>query len=149
VASWPSRSLLPNLMDACVHVPLSVLLSVATLSASPVIRTPRVAADFFLTEGALLGPEEFHARLSPESLLVILQYLPPFWRPPLSTKTPLLWIAGTSDAITPERMHRASAADYGAEYHTVPGTGHDLMLEMSYATTAETIHTWLVKRGVA
>jgi pimeloyl-ACP methyl ester carboxylesterase len=148
VASWPARSLLATLLDACIHIPVSVLLSFATLSATPVIRTPRAAVDYFLTEGALLGPEEFHAKLSPESLLVILQYAPPFWKPPLNTKTPLLWIAGTGDATTPEHIHRASAAAYGAEYRTVAGAGHDLMLDRRYRAAAEAIHAWMVKQGI-
>lgn len=148
VASWPAGSLMPNLLFAFLHMPVRVLLSFATLSTTPVIRTPREAWDYFLTPGALLGPEEFHAKLAPESLWIVLQYTPPFWRPPLDTKTPLLWVAGTGDAVTPERMHRESAAAYGAEYQTVAGSGHDLMLEKSYRTTAEDIHAWLVRQGI-
>jgi pimeloyl-ACP methyl ester carboxylesterase len=149
VASWPSRSLMPTLLYSCFHIPVSVLLGFATFSASPVIRTPRAAADYFLTEGAVLGREEFHARLSAESLFVVLQYQPPFWRPPLGTKTPLLWVAGTRDGVIPERTQRASAREYGCEYHTVPGDGHDLMLEKSFRSTAEIIRAWLVKQGIA
>lgn len=148
VASWPSRSTMGNLLDACVRMPLSVLHSFATLSASPVVRTPRQAAGLFLTEGSLLGQEEFHDLLCDESLLVVLQYQPPFWKPPLATKTPLLWVAGSHDGITPEPLHRASAADYGVEYHLVPDGGHDLMLDKSFRATAEAIQRWLLKQSI-
>ncbi len=148
VASWASRSNLRSLFDACFRIPLSVLLSFATFSAAPAVRSPRVAAEFFLTEGALLSPEEFHARLCPESLFVILQYMPPFWRPPLGTGTPILWLAGSRDAVTYEPIHRASASDYGADYIMVDGAGHDLMLERSSSGTAEAVHRWLMDRGI-
>ncbi len=148
VASWASRSNLRSLFNACFRFPMSVLLSFATFSASPAVRTPRIATEFFLTEGALLSPEEFHARLCPESLFVILQYLPPFWKPPFPTKTPILWLAGSRDVVTDEPIHRASAADYGADYIMVDGAGHDLMLEKSSHRTAEAIHRWLVDRHI-
>ncbi len=148
VASWPSRNMLPNLFHALLEVPVSLILGIATLSASPAVRTPRAAAELFLTEGSIIDPEEFHGLLSPESLIILFQHMPPFWRPNVETATPLLWLAGTDDVVTPERMHRASARDYGADYHTVPEGGHDLMLDRSYRTTAAKIHTWLVDQGV-
>jgi pimeloyl-ACP methyl ester carboxylesterase len=128
--------------------PLGCLLCALTLSANPLIRSPRHAAACFITEGAIMSPDELHARLGPESGLVLLQYQPPWWRParPEDVETPLLWLAGGADAVLPERLERPSAAYYGADYVVVPGAGHDLMLERSYAETARSIHDWLAGR---
>lgn len=128
--------------------PVGNLLCLATLSATPMVRSPRSAAACFITEGALISPTELHARLGPESLLVLMQYTPPFWEParPESITTPLLWIAGGADAVIPERVERRSAAYYGAEYIVVEGAGHDLMLERSSRTTVEQLHAWLAER---
>lgn len=148
VASWPSRSTMLSLFRVSRRYPLSALCSFMTLSAERVVETPRRVGELFITEGALVSPEELHARMCPDSLLIILQYQPPFWRPPLDTRTPILWLGGSHDAITYEQVHRASAADYGADYVMVEGAGHDLMLEKSSHQTAESIRQWLVSRGI-
>jgi pimeloyl-ACP methyl ester carboxylesterase len=125
--------------------PLGVLLSFLTLSANPLTRSPKRASACFISEGAIMSPNELHARLGPESALVLLQYQLPWWRParPEDVQTPLLWLAGGADAVLPEHLERPSAAYYGADYVVVPGAGHDLMLEKSYAETARRIHEWL------
>jgi alpha-beta hydrolase superfamily lysophospholipase len=105
-----------------------------------------LAFHWFLTPGALLSPEELHARLGPESGLVILQYCPPFWKPAESVTFPLLVVAGEHDRATDEPSARATAAHYRADYVMVPEAGHDLMLEKSYRQTAQTIHDWLVQQ---
>jgi pimeloyl-ACP methyl ester carboxylesterase len=128
--------------------PLGVLLCALTLSANPLVRSPRHAAACFTTEGAIMSPHELHARLGPESAWVLAQYQPPWWRParPEDVQTPLLWLAGGADAVLPEHLERPSAAYYGADYVVIPEAGHDLMLEKSYAETARTIHEWLESR---
>jgi pimeloyl-ACP methyl ester carboxylesterase len=128
--------------------PLGNLLCLATLSVNPMVRTPQRAAACFITEDALLSPAELHARLSPELLLVILQYTPPFWRPaaPEAIRSPLLWIAGDADAVIPERVQRLSASYYQANYQATSGAGHDVMLDQSSAQSARTLHEWLAKQ---
>jgi len=81
-------------------------------------------------------------------LWVLLQYNPLLWSPVAHTKTPLLWLAGGSDAVIGEPEQRRSAAHYDAEYVVVEGAGHDLMMERSYRQTAETIHNWLVEQEI-
>ncbi len=150
VAPWTSHDMMTRTLGEVQWNldPLGWLLCLATLSATPMVRNPQSAAACFITEGAILSPNELHARLGPESLLVLMQYTPPFWRPasPEAIATPLLWIAGEADAVLPERVERRSATYYGAEYHVVKGAGHDLMLERSYTETARMIHDWLAER---
>jgi len=60
----------------------------------------------------------------------------------------LLWLAGAADTLISEPEERRSAAHYGAEYISIPGAGHDLMIEKDYRETAELIHNWLNKSGI-
>ncbi len=141
-----TRPLLNNMLrlDA-----MGVLLCALTLSATPLVRTPQRAAACFIRDGAIISPAELHARLGPESGWVLLQYQPPFWQPVAHTHTPMLWLAGGSDAVIPEWAERPSAAHYGADYVVVPDAGHNLMLERSYRKTAALIHEWLVSKDIA
>ena len=43
---------------------------------------------------------------------------------------------------------RKSADFYGADFLVVPGSGHNLMMEKSYAETASAIDRWLVDRAL-
>ena len=145
VAPWPSHMLLPAFWGAFRLDPVGGLLNQLTLSATPSIRTPARAAALLITDGAYYSPEALHARLGPESGLVMFQHNPPFWYPPTTTQTPMLWLAGAKDAVIPEAMERRSAAYYGADYEVIPSAGHNLMMEHNYQTTAELVLSWLLQ----
>ena len=124
VASWQSRSTLGDTVRACLRHPLKAVKAFATLSASPAVSTPELVAEFLLSEGSLISSSELHQRLDPESLLIVFQHMPPFWRPATEPSMPLLWLGGTADCLTKETDHRRSAADYGANYIQVQDARH-------------------------
>jgi pimeloyl-ACP methyl ester carboxylesterase len=129
--------------------PLGQALSWLTFSATPAVRTPAIAFRWFLTEGALMSAEELHARLGPESGLVLLQYAPHFgWHPAARAHSPTLIVGAEADLAIPVGYQRRAAAHYGCDYVEVPGAGHDVMLERSSKATARQIHDWLVARVV-
>jgi len=148
VAPWTSHNMLGPVFRFFRLDPIGFLLCILTLTTTPNVRTPQRAARMFITEGAIISPEELQARLGPESLWVLLQYNPLFWSPPKHIRTPMLWLAGGSDALISESEERRSAAHYGAEYVVVDGAGHNLMMERSYCQTAETIRDWLIEQGI-
>jgi len=148
VASWPSKSILPDFLEWMPRDPLGLVLALLTLTAAPGVRSAERAADLLITENALLTPAELHSRLGPESLWVLLQHQPPFWSPPLRTRTPLLWVAGTHDRATSEAHHRASATSYSADYVVLEGAGHNLMLDKKSPEAARAVHDWLVEQGI-
>jgi pimeloyl-ACP methyl ester carboxylesterase len=148
VAPWESHSVLGGYPGWVKRDPLGVILATLTLSANPFIRTPQRAAKMLISEDATYTPEEFHARLSSESLWVMLQHNPPFWFPPKQVRTPLLWLAGEMDATISLEAERRSAAYYQADFHPVPGSAHNLMMEHSHQATAETIHHWLREHNI-
>jgi pimeloyl-ACP methyl ester carboxylesterase len=129
--------------------PALLLLMGVSWNATPMVRNPRRAAALLTTSGALLTPEELHARLGPESALVMYQHNPPFWRPPENLHTPMLLLAGERDAACGLAGMRRSAAHYRADFAVVPGAGHNLQMEASYRETARQAHEWLAGRGIA
>ena len=149
VASWPSRSIMSDLLNWISRDPRGILLSLLTLTSTPAVRNAERAADLLLTRGAHMTPDELVKKLGPESMWIVLQHQPPFWLPPLKTKTPLLWIAGTKDKATKKANHRASAASYNADYIVVEGAGHNLMMDGKSREAAEAIHQWLVVQEIA
>jgi pimeloyl-ACP methyl ester carboxylesterase len=148
VAPWTSHNMLGPVFRFSRLDPIGFLLCGLTLTTTPSVRTPQRAAKMFITEDAILTPGELHANLGPESFWVLLQYNPLLWSPAKQTNTPMLWLAGGSDALITEPEERRSAAHYGAGYVVVDGAGHNLMMEHSYRQTAETIRDWLIEQGI-
>jgi pimeloyl-ACP methyl ester carboxylesterase len=148
VAPWTSHNMLPSVFRSVRRDPLGTFLSTWTLTSTPTVRSPHLVGEMFIHAGALYSPQELHARLGPESLWVLFQYNPLWWSPVRGTSIPLLWLAGEADALISEPEARRSAEHYQAEYVTVPGAGHNLMMEMGYRETAETIHKWLDRQGI-
>ncbi|MHB8845038.1 MAG: alpha/beta hydrolase [Nitrospirota bacterium] len=149
VASWPSHSIMPDLLDWIGRDPWGIILSLLTLTSTPAVRNMERAADLLITRGALVTPDELFKRLGAESMWIVLQHQAPFWSPRLTTGTPLLWIAGTHDKATKEARHRASAASYAADYVAVEGAGHNLMMDGRSSEAAEAVHQWLLSQNIA
>ncbi|MCL4298425.1 MAG: alpha/beta fold hydrolase [Anaerolineae bacterium] len=151
VAPWVSHNTYAGGLLRFLRLdPVGVLLATLTAWATPYIRTPAQAAKKLISNDALYSPEELHARLGPESALVMMQHNPPLWFPAKTVKTPLLWLAGERDAVVGEAAQRRSAAYYGADYRVVPGAAaHNLMMEHNYRQTAAMIYDWLNKCKLA
>jgi len=149
VASWLSHDLSGHSpLHALMRDPWGFLLMARSGTATPLIRTARRAAEMFITAGALLSPEALHANLGPESRLVILQHHAPFWSPPPRVNAPLLWLAAEKDTLISAQGAARAAAFYKATFVLVKDTGHDVMLEESSASTANTVHEWLTERDI-
>ncbi len=145
VAPWLSHSTMVDAPKVMMLDPLLFLLSSLAWSATPWVRSPRHAANLFITAGAMITPEELHDRLGPESQIAVLQHNPPFWTPPDDVRTPLLWLTGEKDAVISGPWATRSAEFYQAEHIIVPDAGHNLMMEASYWETARSIVEWLEK----
>ncbi len=148
VAPWKSHSMVRPILRTLQRDLPGFIRSALHLTSTPLVRTPYRAAQMFLTEGALLSPEELHEKLGPESMWVLFQYTPPLWRPAKQINTPILWLAGGADRLIREWEQKQSAAWYNADYVVVAGAGHDVMLEKSSADTAVTIHNWLTAQNI-
>lgn len=144
VAPWTHDSMTSLIIKSVRQDPLTALLILLSLSATPMVRTPQLAFRLFCTEGALLSPQELHARLGPESGWVLFQYSPFWgWRPAEHIHSPTLIVGPEADRAIPVKYQRIAADYYGCSYIEVAGAGHDLMLEKSYRESARQIHEWL------
>jgi pimeloyl-ACP methyl ester carboxylesterase len=146
VAPWLSHSMVRPILRTIPRDPVGFLRCLFDLTTAPLVRNPFRAAQMFIHDGAALTPQALHEQLGPESLWVLLQYNPPFWRPARQIKTPLLWLAGTADRLIPEAAEKWSADYYGATYITVAEAGHDVMLEKRSSEAVKVIHAWLAER---
>ena len=149
VASWVADSALKDGLTLLVgQDPAIVLGMMASWDSSFWVRTPQRAAEKFLGPRARVTPEELHARLDPESSLVLFQHNPPFWSPPSKVWIPSLWLAAEQDAVVSVAGLRRSARIFRGDFVLVPGAGHNLMLDYNYQETAKTIHDWLVSQAI-
>jgi pimeloyl-ACP methyl ester carboxylesterase len=148
VASWPSHSVFQTKPLPAHYDPVGTFLSGLSFTATPLIRTPQRAAHLLISARAVYSPEELHARLGPESMIIMPQHSPPFWRPPKAVQTPMLWLAGEEDVALSADAVRQSAAYYQADYVVAERAGHNLMMEHNHRQTAETIHNWLIEQGI-
>jgi pimeloyl-ACP methyl ester carboxylesterase len=149
VAAWVSHDMTRQTLRQILRLdPWGFVLRWREGTATPFIRTPQRAARLFITAKAVYSPEELHARLGPESGLVVMQHRPPLWSPPEQVKTPLLWLAAEKDALIAPSAAQRSAAFYHADYVLVKEAGHDLMLEQNYRQSAQVVHDWLTGRGI-
>ncbi len=146
IAPWTSHAMWPALWRYFRYDPFGFMLSLATLTATPIMRNSR-RVNALITEGSIYTSEELYAKIGPESGWVLLQYNPPFWSPVNHTNTTMLWLAGQSDALLSEPDERRSAEHYGAEYMVIGGAAHNLMMERNYQDTAAIIHNWLIGLG--
>lgn len=64
---------------------------------------------------------------------------------PKKTHGPRLIVSGYDDRLIPERIHKAMARKYGADYRAYPGHGHYLMREPGWERIADDILDWLVR----
>ena len=148
VASWPSHSVFQTRPLPAHYDPVGTLLSGLSFTATPLIRTPQRAAHILISPRAIYSPEELHAKLGPESMIIMPQHTPPFWRPPKTVLTPMLWLAGEEDLAISAKAVRESAAYYQADCVVVEQAGHNLMMEHNYRQTAEKIHNWLIEQEI-
>jgi len=147
-ASWPHKfHALADGGRLCRLDPLGYLMIFSDWSASGFMRSPESAARLLISPQADITPEELHARLDPESILVLLQHTLN-WKAPYKVNTPLLIIAGQEDAILPFKEPLTSAMHYQADFYLAKGAGHNIQMEHNYAETARHIHHWLINEGV-
>jgi pimeloyl-ACP methyl ester carboxylesterase len=147
LASWTSHSTFAD--GTSLHLrrdPWGFLAMGFTWSTRPLIRSPKRAASMLITEGAVISPEDLHARLCDESYLVLSQHNPPQWSPKREVISPMLWVAGEKDAVVSLKGARKSAAYYGADLMIAPNAGHNLMMEANNVDTARRIEAWLSDR---
>jgi pimeloyl-ACP methyl ester carboxylesterase len=148
VAPWPYDAIRTGtLLYFTMADPIGVLLSCLTHRAEQ-IRTRASAARALISKSAIYTPEQLHARLTPESAIILLQYLPLFWQAPERIDTVMLLLAGEKDAVVSEHAEKMTADHYGADFAVYEGAAHNLMMEPNHREIARRIHDWLIQQGI-
>lgn len=146
VASWVSHAAMTDGFRMFLRTdPVGILQTFVTADATPYVRTPEHAAAKLISPGALVTPQELHARLGPESARVLIQHNPPFWKPKDVVSAPVLYVAGERDAVLSTEASRKTARHYQADFIIAENAGHNLMMEHNYRNTAEQINDWLLQ----
>lgn len=128
--------------------PLGVLMTFRTRTATQYIRSPKTAAKLLISDNAIYSPEALHAKLGPESALIMMQHNPPFWKPADKIRAPLLYVAGEKDAVIGVEGARRTAEHYDGDFILVPDCAHNIMMDAHYQETARKIHEWLSAKVV-
>ena len=148
-APWPAFFMMKEcLLLALETDPWSMPLVGLSRDATPLIRNPQVAARLLLSPRSIYSPEELHARLTPESALVIFEHQPPRWSPPPDPGVPLLIIAGERDNAVPVGALERAAAFYQADFRVAVDAGHNLMHDLNGLEFAGWIEEWLLGLGL-
>lgn len=143
VAAWTSHSTIADgTLGHLKRDPIGFM-SMAFYTSSGLIRNPKVASSMLTTKECLYTPKQLWEKLEPESGLVLMQHNPPLWSPLKNPKTPMLSIAGETDAVITLEGSKKSADFYGADFIEVKGGGHNLMMEKSYKETVRKLSDWL------
>ena len=149
VAPWTSHSIFRgNFLGLLRLDPIGCALIPLTWDAGPLVRNPRAAAGLLLGPQAPVTPEQLHARLNSESVLVLFQHNPPYWQPPEAIHTPMLIAAGELDMGVALEELRRSAQHYRASFIVASGAGHNLMMEHNSRQTAQAIQDWLAQQDI-
>ncbi|MBL8132689.1 MAG: alpha/beta hydrolase [Anaerolineae bacterium] len=149
VGPWVFDATFGTLLDLKLDdLPNIVLESALAWSAAPWVRTPERAANVLISPNAAVTPEELHARLGPESALVLIQHNPPFWTPPERVRCPVLLVAGALDTVCPPKHMKRTAQHYGAEMIVDAGSAHNLMMDGDFEGTALSIDAWLTAQNI-
>lgn len=144
VASWVAHSALRDgLIPMVRQDPLVVPLTMASWDASSWVRNPIVAAEKLISKNAVISPEVLHKQLGPESVLVVYQHNPPFWRPPTNVRTPIIVLAGEEDKVVTMQGSEETANHYRSQLIIAPGAGHTLMLEHNWQASLHAITRWM------
>jgi len=129
------------------HMDLPAMLqSMLLLHGKPLVDSPEKAAALFLSDGALMTPQELHAALDAESLLISQQHM--LWNPQKPKNVPVLVVSAEDDAIFSIAEQERLASFYSADWQRIPNTAHNIMMERSYREAAQGIHDWLVQQGL-
>ena len=143
LASWPSHNTLKDCAFNSWKIDPFGVFSVLIHGPKAQFRSEKLVKKWFLSDDAAMSPAALRDKLGLESQVILMQHRPPHWMPPVSVKTPLLWLAPQEDAIiNVEDAHR-SAEFYGADFIVVERSNHDVMLEANWRQSAATVERWL------
>jgi pimeloyl-ACP methyl ester carboxylesterase len=149
IATAPPAGILGFSLRYLTRHPLTYLRAVVTTYLLPLVGTPQRAREVLFTARTPaslidktlpnLQNESYRANLD-----LLLFNLPR----PARVKAPVMVIGAADDGIFTPAEQRATARAYHTEAIIVGDTGHNMMIEASWQTTADHILNWLNEQGL-
>ena len=149
LAAVPPSGVLASTLRLAARHPWAFLQVNVRWSLYPLIQTPALAREAFFS--AAVSDEDvraYHAQLQDESFLAFLDMLAFNLPRPARVQTPLLVLGGAADTVFHPNEIEATARAYGTQATLFPDMAHDMMLEPSWHSVAETMGKWLSERGL-
>lgn len=149
VASAPSSGILGFTLRFIARHPLLYLRAAITTNLLPLVESPRQAREMFYsprTPDTIV--EQTRQRLQNESYRANFDLLLLNLPRPQRVTAPIMVIGGSNDGIFSVPEQHATARAYGTSAIIIGDTGHNLMREPSWQTTADHILKWLSDRGL-
>ena len=145
LSSAPAKGVARMFLKMLYRHPLAALKTLLTLNSFHLVETPKLAQDWFLSEGVSIDVDQFHKSLVRESITISFQLLLPFAKLNKVT-SPVLVMAGEKDVIFTVSEGEATAKKYKAKCVVFEGQAHNLMLEPNRLSIANVIDEWITKK---
>jgi pimeloyl-ACP methyl ester carboxylesterase len=150
LSSPPPAGLLGTMLRIARRHPLVFAKVNLTRSLLPVIATPHLAREAFLSEDL---PDErllaYWKQMQDESYLAFLDMVVLDRPNPAKVTTPVLVLGVAHDAMLTPGEIAATARAYHTQAEIVPDVAHDSMLDPRWPSVAERILAWVTERPVA
>lgn len=143
-----SIPLYDSILRYIIADPIGMALVSLQLHGKPLVRSPERVKHLFLSDNAMMTPEDLYEKLGSESVLVPLQLNPLTWHPKKNPDTAMLVMAAENDTIFTVDEQETLAKHYGADYHLIENTAHNVMMERNYQETAQYLQDWLLKQRI-
>ena len=146
LSSPPPAGLLGALVRIATRRPLVFARVNLTFSLLPVIATPELAREAFLSAEV---PDEqlrdYWKQMQDESYMALVDMVALDLPKPAKVKTPLLVLGAARDRMLEPAEIEATGRAYHTQAEIIPGVAHSSMLEPRWRTVAERILVWLRK----
>lgn len=139
LASVPRRGVLATTLRQLRAHPATSLRSIATLTMWPSVAGPGRVREMFFTDATSTETVAWTAdRLQNESYLAYLS-MAFRWARPSRVSSPVTVVAAERDGVFTVEEQRGLASAYGTDLVTLPGIGHDAMLDDGAAAAADVV----------
>jgi pimeloyl-ACP methyl ester carboxylesterase len=139
----PPSGLLRAALRIAARQPLLFARINLTLSLYPLVSTPQLAREAFLSDVPDDQLGQYWERMQDDSFLAFLDMVAFDLPKALHTKTPVLVLGGSRDNMLTPAEIESTARAYHTRAEIIADVAHDTMIETRWETVAERILKWL------
>ncbi|MBK8032100.1 MAG: alpha/beta fold hydrolase [Chloroflexi bacterium] len=149
VAALPTVGALGMVLRLLSKNPVVFVKMLAQLKLYPLVGTPELARRHLYTPATADAiVQRTYERLQDESFRVFIEIALQSFTAPKPLRAPVMVIGAENDGFFTPDEQRAIARAANTTAIIVPDTGHNMMCEASWQTSADHILAWLAERGL-